>query len=253
MGLCFPEIHAGFGIIKKAVGTKTAFTLAEVLITLGVIGVVAAMTIPTLIQANQKRVIEATLKEDYSIIQQVLKFTEYDDVSLELNIPDNLAGMKLWFETFLEPHLKYSAICYDTAGCWQDKGPTKNLQGNTVAWNRTGIGVGYGIITIKMLNGSNLCIDGYSPADMKKWFGVTTSNSSLVIYVDANGDKLPNVIGKDIYIIVWTEDGLFPAGINEMTDTVNANCSVTGIGFYCLMKVKNNGWEIPNDVWKLKV
>ena len=55
---------------------KFGFTLAEVLITLGIIGVVAAMTIPTLISKNQKRVIEAKLKEDYSIIQQVIKSNE---------------------------------------------------------------------------------------------------------------------------------------------------------------------------------
>lgn len=108
-----------------------------------------------------------------------------------------------------------------------------------------------------MLNGSNLDIDGYSAADMKRVFGTDTTGTSLVMYIDANGDKLPNVIGKDIFILVWTPDGLFPAGINETTETVNQNCSkeATGsnAGYYCLMKIKNNGWEIPKDVWNIKV
>lgn len=78
---------------------KFGFTLAEVLITLGIIGIVAAMTIPTLIQNQQKRKMEAVLKEDYSIIQQVMKFTEYDDVSLDLNVPDNLDGAKHIYAT----------------------------------------------------------------------------------------------------------------------------------------------------------
>ena len=51
---------------------KLAFTLAEVLITLGIIGIVAAMTIPTLINKKQKAEIETQLKENYSIIQQSL-------------------------------------------------------------------------------------------------------------------------------------------------------------------------------------
>ncbi len=42
---------------------KNAFTLAEVLITLGIIGVVAAMTLPTLIQKNNNSVVEARLKK----------------------------------------------------------------------------------------------------------------------------------------------------------------------------------------------
>lgn len=46
---------------------KNAFTLAEVLITLGIIGVVAAMTIPTLMMNYQKQVWESKLKKVYSV------------------------------------------------------------------------------------------------------------------------------------------------------------------------------------------
>ena len=244
--------------LKKVLNLKFAFTLAEVLITLGIIGVVAAITIPSLIQNQQKRKIEALLKEDYAIIQQVMKFTEYDDVSLELTVPDNLEGMKLWFETFMAPHLKYVSVCYDKAGCWQDKGPTKTLKGDNAPYNRTGIGVGRDIITVKLSNGTNLCIDGFYKSDMKNLFGTNiTSSTSLVVYIDANGDSLPNVIGKDIFILVWTSDGLFPAGIHETNEKVNQNCSsganTTNAGYYCLMRIKNNGWVIPEDVWKIKV
>ena len=45
---------------------KAAFTLAEVLITLGIIGVVAALTLPTLIQNHQKQVYVTQLKKAYS-------------------------------------------------------------------------------------------------------------------------------------------------------------------------------------------
>lgn len=49
---------------------KQAFTLAEVLITLGIIGIVAAMTLPAVInKINMKHYI-ALLKEDYSILSQ---------------------------------------------------------------------------------------------------------------------------------------------------------------------------------------
>lgn len=222
------------------------------MITLGVIGVVAAITIPSIVQNQQKRKIESLLKEDYAIIQQVMKFTEYDDVSLDLSVPDSLAGMKLWFETFMAPHLKYVSVCYDKAGCWQDKGPTRTLKGGNASWNRTGIGIGSGILTVKLSNGTNLCIDGFKKDDMKNWFGTNTTSSSLVVYIDANGDSLPNVIGKDIFILVWTPDGLFPAGVNETNEKVNQNCSAlandSNAGYYCLMRVKNNGWVIPADL-----
>lgn len=49
-----------------------AFTLAEVLITLGIIGVVAAMTIPSLITKHQKSVFATRVKQTYSIISNAL-------------------------------------------------------------------------------------------------------------------------------------------------------------------------------------
>ena len=59
--------------------TKQAFTLAEVLITLGIIGIVAAMTLPTLIQANKNAEVEAKLKKVYSVMNQAILRAEIDN------------------------------------------------------------------------------------------------------------------------------------------------------------------------------
>ena len=58
----FPRSMAE-GVRRTGEGKKAAFTLAEVLITLGIIGVVAAMTIPNLITAHQKRVTVTKLQK----------------------------------------------------------------------------------------------------------------------------------------------------------------------------------------------
>jgi prepilin-type N-terminal cleavage/methylation domain-containing protein len=60
-------------------GKKAAFTLAEVLITLGIIGVVAAMTIPTLISNMKAIKLQTQFKEAYSIISQAVKAYNGDD------------------------------------------------------------------------------------------------------------------------------------------------------------------------------
>ena len=54
------------------------FTLAEVLITLGIIGVVAALTLPALIQKNNNKVVETRLKKFYSAINQAIMLAEND-------------------------------------------------------------------------------------------------------------------------------------------------------------------------------
>ena len=65
--------------IKKIFG----FTLAEVLITLGIIGVVAALTIPNLMTAHKKHKIEAKLTKAVSTINQIIKQSEAENGEME--------------------------------------------------------------------------------------------------------------------------------------------------------------------------
>lgn len=238
---------------------KLAFTLAEVLITLGIIGIVAAMTIPALINKKQKAEIETQLKENYSIIQQSLKMAENDDIAIDSYLAENIESVKSWFYTNLAPYMKYSHVCFNAEGCWQSMGPTKTLAGTVARYNQTNIGVGYNIVTIKLNNGANVSFDSYGTNDIKTLLGrnCTYEDKALGIFIDVNGDRKPNIIGKDIYVAVWTDKGLLPAGIDETEATIDSNCSATAntinAGYYCLLKVKNNGWKIPDDVWNKKI
>ena len=74
---------------------KVAFTLAEVLITLGIIGIVAAITLPTIINNYRVKVLENQFKKADSIIQQAVQKTanEYGYSSItELNMAGNCNG-----------------------------------------------------------------------------------------------------------------------------------------------------------------
>lgn len=61
-------------------GSKFAFTLAEVLITLGIIGVVAAMTLPALMHANQAKVNKTQLSKAYSVLAQAHQMMLVKDI-----------------------------------------------------------------------------------------------------------------------------------------------------------------------------
>ena len=63
-------------MLKRVQHDKSAFTLAEVLITLGIIGVVAAMTIPSLVQHYKKQVVETKLQKVYSVMNQAIAQSE---------------------------------------------------------------------------------------------------------------------------------------------------------------------------------
>ena len=99
---------------------KQGFTLAEVLITLGIIGVVAALTLPSLIQKNNNKVVETRLKKFYSTMNQAIMMAEvdygdkkiwYEDVAgAEIDkdgnpVPGSSQAEK-WFNKYLAPYLK---------------------------------------------------------------------------------------------------------------------------------------------------
>lgn len=95
------------------------FTLAEVLITLGIIGVVAALTLPTLIENHHKTVVETRLAKFYSTMNQAILRAENDfgdkkdwgDIGNgyeedENGNPDRSKSIPLvWFNTYMRPYL----------------------------------------------------------------------------------------------------------------------------------------------------
>ena len=66
-------------LVASLLSRLAAFTLAEVLITLGIIGVVAALTLPSLVQNYRKSVVENKLKASYSIISNAVKMAEVEN------------------------------------------------------------------------------------------------------------------------------------------------------------------------------
>lgn len=82
---------------------QKAFTLAEVLITLGIIGVVAALTLPALVQNYRNQVVETRLKKVYSVMNQAIVQSEVDNGAKELwdfDDPD-------FFNKYINPYIKY--------------------------------------------------------------------------------------------------------------------------------------------------
>ena len=89
---------------------KCAFTLAEILITLGIIGVVAAITIPGLITKYHKHVIETKLQRFDSIMNQAVRMAIAENGEIIYEPPANEATnaeyLKEWFNDNLMKYLK---------------------------------------------------------------------------------------------------------------------------------------------------
>lgn len=103
--------------------SEKAFTLAEVLITLGIIGIVAAMTLPSVIGNAQKEATAAKVHKFYNTINNAIQFAKADhgDVEYWMGTPrNNTYEENLEFANiYLLPYIKYNRYdnCFENAVC----------------------------------------------------------------------------------------------------------------------------------------
>lgn len=100
-------------MLKNKYSRKIAFTLAEVLVTLGIIGVVAAITMPTLIDNHQKKVAATRLEKFYSMMSQAVYQWVGDTGFIPgttYNFPENTKyngkGLEQWYNANLGKYIK---------------------------------------------------------------------------------------------------------------------------------------------------
>ena len=198
---------------------KCAFTLAEVLITLGIIGVVAAITTPTLINSYRNKTLEAQFKKQYSLIQQALLNMQEQEGA----IPNyqNFPGHK-----FVKTFQNYYSILADC----------KNS--NCEAMDMEAAGGEYGNLTSKVYRtynnavyaGNGLFDDGQFMISDGSFllFNTSTVTSRIIITVDTNGyHAAPNRWGLDLFTFQIEESSgkLLPMG-TDGTYFIGNFCSV---------------------------
>lgn len=237
----------------KSLPTKVmlGFTLAEVLITLGIIGVVAAMTIPNLIANYRAHQLSSRFLESYSIIQQVFKQMEADDISL-LPTDYNTGSYYKTFMKYLQAPTdcglggnigliagnKKSKPCFNSNAGNTDV-PYKTLDGKTNAWSPL-----FDDGQIALQNGSLLLFEN------------NIIEQRVYVSVDLNGyNNKPNRWGYDLFTFQLKDGELKTMGAKG-TDypDVDSYCNKSDgndrNGIACAQKAKENPLEYFKDVVK---
>lgn len=197
--------------------SHNGFTLAEVLITLGIIGVVAAITLPTLIQNHQKQVYVNGLKKALSTTENMFKKMQADEEAADL-------GSTEFFT---------KGVCHSTGYNWNEE--CSDGYGDVEVYDRIipkylkvvkigktadskieykrnrldshGEPVYYGTFKIDE-------IDGYGRGKLRIFYTAdgmifyTTPYIGLIKFsVDVNGEKGPNELGRDLFEFSFDANG----------------------------------------------
>lgn len=224
---------------------KKAFTLSEVLITLGIIGIVAAMTIPALIQNNRNKELNTGLRVAYSTIYQAINqmnadrgYTVTPSDYVDINFYDEFKKyFKIIYDcTINEPNPK---ICL-SRGVKNDNGIFTDSAYQTFNKHNASSDIlddGQFIIS----NGILVMIEN-PQADSRK---------RLFISVDINGKKKnPNRFGYDVFTFQIMNNGkLLPMGVDGTAYPENEYCSTTSTNQYNGLGCTNKALTDKN-YWK---
>ena len=221
---------------------RPAFTLAEVLVTLGIIGVVSAMTVPTLMQNYQRQSYVTQLHKTYNEMSQALLRYQTDRNALNLRE----AGMSSQAEVnnFISSYFKVVNSCLDSSTvtpCFANQSEYKKISGATASgFDNDADGLGMSFV---LANGTSI----------RPW--LSNGRNFIVMVVDVNGQKGPNILGRDFFDMCidvngnidtcLSNGGTFPHTEAQRETEFNDVCiadsaSIAG----CFGKILNDNWQM---------
>ena len=214
-----------------------AFTLAEVLVTLGIIGVVSAMTVPTLMQNYQRQSYVTQLHKTYNEVSQAL--LRYQTDKNAINLTEAGLTTQAAVNDFVNTYFKVVKTCEaNNSSCFAAS--YKKVNGTAL----NGISTPY---TAILASGQTIAINPRNDnADMV-----------LRVLVDVNGLKGPNIQGRDLFemFVYNTGDGFIiddygsaPLPLTEAHRNTHFNtyCIAGGRGNMhgCFGKILNDNWQM---------
>ena len=216
--------------------SKLAFTLAEVLITLGIIGIVAALTLPSVITKYQKKEAATRLEHAYAVVYQAIKMSEavngpMEDWQIEgINDLSYAEITKNFVERYITPYLTTvnkkqlpsSGMPYDYY--YRENGKLVNAGGHTY-------------YSIALNNGTYLHFN----ADYGQ-------SNPISLRIDINGEKKPNIAGRDTFHLYFFPKFEFEGSNLTRTQLINGCKNGVNRGsVHCGRIIQMDGWQIKDD------
>lgn len=205
------------------------FTLAEVLVTLGIIGVVSAMTVPTLMQNYQRKTYVTQLHKVYNEMSQAL--LQYQNDRNALNLTEAGITSTATFDSFVENYMKIVSTCDKMQSpCFADS--YKKIDGAIF----TGASLEYK--SYVLANGVSI-----------RPYYTKAADKLINLYVDVNGLQGPNILGRDLFLFGVYNNGLLDTYSNDtttapLTKEQRENAVNESYAWAPVARILNDNWEM---------
>lgn len=203
-----------------------AFTLAEVLITLGVIWVVAAMTLPAVVGKYKEQVTVNKVKKIYSTMSNAILSSINDNgYPYEWNVSDKYTQQSAnEFAGYIIPYLKIIKNCGVNSGCIGYRENVKKLNGVQHSANYD---INKNYYKIILSDGSIVWFRG-----PENKYCIDDEICGLIMF-DINGNNSPNTFGKDIFELIVSKRGI--------SKHIENDCYMDKAGWSCSDFILSNG------------
>lgn len=214
----------------------SAFTLAEVLITLLIIGVISSIIIPQVLNDTQNEEFYTLLKKNYGMLASVSKRMMLDNGGNLAYLFDDGNDMQNEFGNYMI----FSKKCpKSVSGCFHSGLYTyKTLHGDDGWLDHVSAGA------TSVLNSGEIVLFKLDSIDCQTNYGIGTvyEHTCGWIHIDVNGFKGPNILGRDIFGFWVTLTGIYPFGLpNNYMGSWNTYCNkdnnITDSGRGCAGKI----------------
>ena len=207
------------------------------LITLAIIGVVSALTVPGLMNSYQKQTYVTQLHKVYNEVTQAL--TQYQTDRFAVNLFEAGLNSQANAYTFIETYFKVVNKCDTvTSPCFANTSEYKNLAGNSatsvISANVKSYVLASGAAIRPLLN-----IEG---------------DKLINLGIDINGAKGPNILGRDLFFFGIYNNGLIDDFNNSSTSAplsttiretlFTSKCQISTSGWGCFGKILNDNWQM---------
>ncbi|MDD3150764.1 MAG: prepilin-type N-terminal cleavage/methylation domain-containing protein [Candidatus Gastranaerophilales bacterium] len=231
-----------FCAVTSEISRKKGFTLAETLIVIAIIGIIASIVTPMLFGTTSDAELKAKWKKEYSdLTQATIMIVADNGGTLAGAFPGDLAGTEDLKNSFASK-LNIIKDCSGTSGhggtgsgvsaegCWHS--------GANSWYYLNGTGLSSASQPGLILNNGSLIKFYIEKSDCSYAAGDYTRCGYL--YIDVNGNKKPNIIGKDIFTVSITSNTLIPFGArglnNPSTTCVEGSTAASNGGWGCSAK-----------------